>query len=318
MESTILPTLLMAYLFLTGRKKSNSELAPFDPSAHYVHPKSRPLRKIRLSVNGGSTSRSAQHDESEAVPDSEAENETDGSSERNDDEDYSEASTKSTYRIKTRYSNKKELPFSPRKSRSRKILPVSDSEGNENEADRNEDETRHGVRRSTRTKKAAEVRLDFDDEEYTDDEYDVSKDRRSKSSGKAKHKKRVKSAQPMYGHFRSIDTLDQDPFSDDEDNEALRRHRDICEKCHLAPAHKLLAAFKKKSKGKGKKRKRSTDDEFEQSESEQTFVDLGGWVQWYVFTLPERRFFVESLSVVSSAPLVLIGNVWRVTSMMRS
>uniref|UniRef100_A0A8H7YAC3 Chromatin remodeling factor mit1 n=1 Tax=Psilocybe cubensis TaxID=181762 RepID=A0A8H7YAC3_PSICU len=266
------PELLVEY----RRKQSESKLAPFDPYAQYVHPGSRP-RKITVPLNNGSTSTSVRREESEVVPDSEAENDTDTSSKSSDDGDYSETSAQSSYGIKTRQHNRTDLPFSPRKSRSRKIIPVSDSESDENGLGRSVNEVPSGVRRSTRMKKVTKVRLDFDDDEYTDDD-GVSERRRSKSHAKAK-KNRVKSARPMYGHFRSIESLDQDPFSDDEDNEVLRQHRSICEKCHLAPAHKLLAAFQKKSKGKGKKRKRSTDDEFEQSDSEQTFIDLGGWVQ---------------------------------------
>lgn len=275
--------LLMTDSFFTERKKSSSDLAPFNPSAHYVHPNSRPVPKIKLVLNGGSTSKVAQYDDYEVVPDSEGEDETEETTEKSDDEDYREMNPRIRPARNTRSGDKKELPFSPRKSRSRRILPILESESDT--ADRSGDEILPSVRRSTRTRKAAEIHLDFEDD---DDEYNDTKDRTSKSNGNARPKKRVKSAQPMYGHFRNIDTLDQDPFSDDEDNEALRRHRSICEKCHLAPAHSLLAAFKKRSKRKGKKRRRSTDDEFEQSESEQTFIDLGGWVQWYVSALPQH------------------------------
>lgn len=140
----------------------------------------------------------------------------------------------------------------------------------------------HAVRRSTRSRNITEINLDSDDYEFLDDDDDDygADVRKNKAKEKGKSKKGTKSVQPMYGHFRSTDTLDQDPFSDDEENEALRRHREICEKCHRAPAHKLLATFRKKSKKRSKKRKRTTDDEFEESESEETFIELGGWVQW--------------------------------------
>jgi hypothetical protein len=86
----------------------------------------------------------------------------------------------------------------------------------------------------------------------------------------------------MYGRIRAVTAIRDDPFPDDEDHEALRRHRDICEKCHLKPAHLLLAAFKKKSKGKGKKRKRNTEEDSEDSEDDQTYIGMGGWVTWFV------------------------------------
>ena len=119
------------------------------------------------------------------------------------------------------------------------------------------------------------INLVSDDEDYVEENRSGKK---AKGHGKAPRRK--KSSPPMYGHVRSIDCLDDDPFSDDEENEALRLHRNICEKCHRLPAHLLLANFRKKAKGRGRKRKRSTDDEFEESEGEETYLDMGGWVRW--------------------------------------
>ncbi|KDR85372.1 hypothetical protein GALMADRAFT_234197 [Galerina marginata CBS 339.88] len=245
---------------------SDGTLPAFDPSAHYVHP----LSRAKVEKPGG-YSKSTRSEDEEVVPDSEEE-ETD---ENEDDEDYDGPSSRKQPQRNARSKNK-ELPFSPRKSRSHKVITInSDSDLTEE----SEEEVQIHSRRSTRTRKATEIHIDSDEDEYIDDDdYDDTRAKR-KTKGTIKGRRRVKSVQPMYGHFRSIDTLDDDPFSDDEDNEALRNHRGICEKCHLGPAHKLLANFKKKNKGKGKRRKRSTDDEFEESEGEQTFIDLGGWVQ---------------------------------------
>jgi hypothetical protein len=138
------------------------------------------------------------------------------------------------------------------------------------------------TRRSTRTR-VTKINLIDDDEDFLDDDeiYRETQDRRTKSKGKREARKSVH-PKPMYGRIRAVATIRDDPFPDDEENEALRRHRDICEKCHQKAAHLLLAAFKKKSKGKGKKRKRSTDDEFEESEDDKKYIDMGGWMTWFV------------------------------------
>lgn len=217
---------------------------------------------------------SRKSEEVEVIPDSEE----DGDEGIDDDDDGydSPGSQKTPPRITRSSNQKKELPFSPRKSKSQRVLPVAESDS---DAEESEVEEMRPLRRSTRAKKTTEINLVSEDDEHDNDDYN---DSLSKGHKKAKPKKKAKSTQPMYGHFRSITTLDEDPFSDDEENQALRQHRLICEKCHLGPAHQLLAAFKKRSKGKGRKRKRGTDDEFEESEGEERYNSLGGWVRWCV------------------------------------
>lgn len=227
--------------------------------------------KIRLPKR---TYSAAQFEDDDVVPDSEDEDEDSEEESKDDDDDYGDGpSLRKPSTRKLRSKSKKELPFSPRKTRSRKVIAIGSESELSEESD--EDEDIAPVRRSTRTRKATEINLVSDDDEYTEDNRDESRAKKIKGHGKSK---KNKSSPPMYGHIRSIGSLDDDPFSDEE-NEPLRFHRDICEKCHRPPAHKLLENFKK-SKGKGRKRKRSTDDEFEESDGEQTYLDMGGWVRW--------------------------------------
>lgn len=237
--------------------------------------------KVKISIN---TRRVASED-AEVIPDSEEDEEDSETTGDEGDDDYDGVGVRRLPRRTARPNTRKELPYSPRKSRSRKVHTIveSDTENSEYRAG-----SRAPVRRSTRTKKATEIHvIDSEDDEYLDDD-DYNARTKLKVRTKKKRNPHIKSAPLMYGHFRDITTLDEDPFSDDEDNEALRRHRAICEKCHLGPAHKLLATFKKKSKGKGKKRKRSTEDEFEESDDEDKYVNMGGWVQWLVSSFQLR------------------------------
>jgi len=262
----------------TEKKKAQGALQPFDPSATYIHPLSRV--KVKISINA----RRVASEDAEITPDSEEDEEDSETTEDEGDDDYDGVGVRRLPQRTARPNTRKELPYSPRKSRSRKVLTIveSDTENSEYQAG-----SRAPARRSTRTKKATEIHvIDSEDDDYLDDDYNART--KLKVGTKKKRNSHIKSAPPMYGHFRDIATLDEDPFSDDEDNEALRRHRAICEKCHLGPAHKLLATFKKKSKGKGKKRKRSTEDEFEESDDEDKYINMGGWVQWFVFSLQLR------------------------------
>ncbi|PPQ64493.1 hypothetical protein CVT26_002032 [Gymnopilus dilepis] len=242
--------------------KRKGGLPPFDPSAQYVHPKSRMKNepeselateteslKIRLPRR---THTAIHLDDEDHVPDSQEEETSPEEESDEDDEEFGNGSSSrrpSTRQLRSK--PKKELPFSPRKTRSQKIIAVG-SESELTEESDNEDEAAAPPRRSTRTKKAVKINLVSDDEDYVEENRSGKK---AKGHGKAPRRK--KSSPPMYGHVRSIDCLDDDPFSDDEENEALR----------------------KKAKGRGRKRKRSTDDEFEESEGEETYLDMGGWVR---------------------------------------
>ncbi|KAF8167730.1 SNF2 family N-terminal domain-containing protein [Crassisporium funariophilum] len=260
------------------QNKAEGRLPPFDPSAQYIHPLSRVRVKIRISSDQRSSG--PRSDDRESLSDSqEEEDETTGESSR--DEDYDISKLRIQHRRSSRSDSKKKLPFSPKKSRSRRVLTNAESDSDaENTISEEEDPRR--TRRSTRQKKTTTINLVSDEDEYEDDD-DGSDNVVPRAKGKAKDKKskkpaRPKSAQPMYGHFRDVSYIKDDAFSDDEEHGALRNHRDICEKCHLKPAHTLLAGFKKRSRTKGKKRKR-TDDEFEETDDEQKYIDMGGWVR---------------------------------------
>ena len=257
---------------IKGRAKAEGELEPFDPSAQYVHPLSRVKVKIRISSE--SRSQSTRLSDGEIFVNSE-EDDNEESEESEDDDDYSRPVLRARPSRRAKSTATKELPFSPRKTRSRKVMSFAESESDFS------DQMPGSIRRSMRTK-VTKINLITDEEDYLDeDEMDSqSEDRRAKVKGKTKAKKSTH-LKPMYGRIRAVTTIQDDPFPDDEDHEALRRHRDICEKCHQKPAHLLLVAFKKKSKGKGKKRKRSTD-EFEESEDDQKYINMGGWMTWFV------------------------------------
>ena len=159
---------------------------------------------------------------------------------------------------------KKELPFSPRKSRSRHINRVDDSDSVIEDSD-----TEQLTRRSSRTKKRTTIVIDDDDYDYDDSAPTSAK---LKSKGKARQ---AKPALPLYGRIRDIKHIDDDPYSDEE-NEPLRRHRGMCEKCHQEPAHVQLGKLKKR----GRRKRKRTEEEY--SDEEEGLEALGGWVQWQV------------------------------------
>jgi hypothetical protein len=181
-----------------------------------------------------------------------------------------------------------QLPFSPKKTR-RVVLTVTDDD---------EDGVGSGMKKTTRSR---QLKLKLkpmkykDDEEYggesevgvssdedKDDDDDTYGGRRLRKRHPSKQIKKGKSRKPkgpkpQYGSVRSIDDIDLDYFSDDEDK-PLRAHRMACEKCHDGPSNRILAAWKKR-KGKKKRARSDEDEENEEDRAER----LGGWVQWYVF-----------------------------------
>ena len=231
-----------------------------------------------------SSARSRSSVDVEVVSDSQEEDDDDSADDDDDnDREYDETDMLAAPRRSERSKSKHVLPFSPKKTRSRRIL-IIDSDQEHSDID---DSDRRPIRRSTRSKKGVKVNLDAetysDDQESegeTSDDYDSRKLSRLQSK-KRKKAVRPKAARPTYGHFRNVADLDYD-YSDDE-NMPIGEHRDICEKCHRGPAHNLIEALAKKSKGKGKKKRKTPDDEFEDSnDEEERFTALGGWVRWWV------------------------------------
>ncbi|EDR15764.1 SNF2 family DNA-dependent ATPase [Laccaria bicolor S238N-H82] len=279
------------------RKERAGLLPPFDPSATYIHPLSRVKMKIsirnnRATVNISSARSVRSSSRQEVMSDSEEDLESDESSDQDEqsdveEEESDEESADSVNIVRTRScrtaAKKTYLPFSPKKTRSQKFLAIEDSDSEETNGTGEDNAERHarvGARRSIRIKKPVVINLESDDynsDTNDSDEFALGPKRRSQAQSATKTTRRPKQSQPAaYGYFRDVATLE---YSDDEDNTTLGNHRNICEKCHLAPGHVLLKRLAKKSKSKGKKRKRGTDDEFEESDDEARYTALGGWVQ---------------------------------------
>jgi chromodomain-helicase-DNA-binding protein 4 len=218
--------------------------------------------------------------DSEEVPDSEEQTE-------DDDDDYEDANThelRRSSRTATTGSRKKtikNLPFSPKKTRSRKVDGDSDDELAGFDQEQSSEVVEIPTRRSTRARKSAKANLA--DEEYEDEgdeeDDDSSTRRRHKRNREVKKRKppRAKASRPAYGTIRDVADLDYDPYSDDE-TLPLRAHRDECEKCRKQPVHKLLLAVK--TKPKGRRRKKTSDDEDDEGNEEERLTALGGWVRW--------------------------------------
>lgn len=299
-----------SYSFCTEKKKVEGTLAAFDPSAQYIHPLSRVKMKIRISSDRISQTSRSENGTGDFVPDTEVEGYTEESEENEEDEDEYHgkklrSQTKASVRPKLR-----DLPFSPRKTFLRKVMPI-DSDNSITDED---SAILNLQRRSGRSRKAMEVELDSDDD-YVNAKPATST-QKIKLLGPRKKPSRSQYFVPMYGRVRDIKSIDEDPFSDDEDHDVLRLHRKVCERCHNGPAHNMLESLRRKSKGKGKKRKRSTDDEFEWSDDEEKFLSLGGWVQWFVFCGMIYPKYSERHTAALNAPSPLIGAAWEAPNKM--
>lgn len=185
-----------------------------------------------------------------------------GSSEASDDledGDYDVLQTsrrRSSRIVKQTTSKQRKLPFSPKKTRSKRYY-VSDS-GSESEG---------AKRRSSRFREKKNYTVDegSDFEDPDSSEFDGS-------PGPSRKRPRIllrKGPKPAYGLIRNID----DYYEPDPLTAALRAHRENCERCHREPAHILL------KKPIRKKKKRKNDDDLEEND-EETFTRLGGWVRW--------------------------------------
>ncbi|KAF7799325.1 hypothetical protein EIP86_010557 [Pleurotus ostreatoroseus] len=260
-------------------KKKSGGLPPFDPTA-YVDPRtSRISRVIKLKP----VSEQLELPPSSPVSDVETDpliidDEHQSTSESDDaysESEQSAAPVRRTTRTTAAKGDKKRqltLPFSPKKTRARKITTL-DTNSEEDDASIVEISP---PRRSTRSKKA--TRINLDDEAY-DDEGEGGSDITSQGRAVIRIKplkKFRKVSRPAYGHIRPVADLDYD---EDEDTAPLRAHRDFCEKCEGKPTHLQLRSLQK---GKGKKRRKSrkSDDEFEEDDNtEERIAAMGGWVR---------------------------------------
>lgn len=294
-------------MFIVEQNKAAGSLAPFHPAGTYIHPRSRirhtivinPARAFAKNPALKSVPRNRDKpkpktvividdSEPEEVLDSEEDEEEDDAS---DDSDYGARPSRRGSRATKK--PVKTLPFSPKKRRAKKGMPVRDSDDEDDyESIVN---TNVAARRSSRSTKMAKASYketegyadNEDDQEEDEDEEEDDKPRKSsaKSRGKGKGGKqtkkvvRGKASRPAYGNFRAVAELDYDAFSDEE-TAPLRAHRNVCEKCHRGPAHKLIQAEKRKSKGKGRKKQEEDEDEDLEGTEMERLIALGGWVRW--------------------------------------
>lgn len=165
--------------------------------------------------------------------------------------------------------NDRDLPFSPKKTRSRRIITVHSSGSEFEDSMDSSSRSPSPKKRSTRSRKRVVKNLDEDSDDGEWYSPGPSKAKTAKKKGKSK-----RTSRPAYGVFRSVKVLDEEK---EEEDAALRAHRNLCEKCLGAPAHILHAAYQKKMKrANGRKRKNNDDEEDEEDDIEA----LGGWVRW--------------------------------------
>lgn len=281
------------------QKKDNGELEEFDPSSSAVHEDSRIRTIITIDmVNGVARSTRAREYTSSLASLSDL---TEPSESDQQEDDQSEDEYRQEQSMPTRKANSRpvraaaakgkgmsrattqiKLPFSPKKLRSRRVHRYM-SESEDELAGYEQEDVIDVIpaRRSTRERKNARTNLAEDyieeasDSESNDESYMATYKRAGKFKSAAKTQRRLKRgpvSRPAYGIFRSVADLDFDAY--EEDTELLRVHRDICEKCHKAPAHVQLEKPKK-----GRKKIQKEDDYgFEENEDD-LIQSLGGWVR---------------------------------------
>lgn len=249
------------------KSKEEGSLEPFDPSASYVHPDSR----VKLTLKVGPSMKQLQS----YTPDSEDElalgdtspeyTDADDMSVQDDGDDGVPArrSTRTWTAAKTSSKTQMTLQFSPKKTRSRKLILVSEDEQDEVTSARHA--SSHSLRRSTRTAKRS--RHNLDDEDFIDDGDEASPEPRvSKGTKKTSAKKIQRGYGIVHDH---PDAFHEEP--------GVTAHRKKCEKCRREPTQKLL----KKMKAGRKRASRRTSDGFEDDEDDyDRIAALGGWVRW--------------------------------------
>ncbi|KZT02402.1 uncharacterized protein LAESUDRAFT_661821 [Laetiporus sulphureus 93-53] len=264
------PELLDAY----KQQKEAETLPPFDPSALYVHPRSRVRMTIKLNrqfVTKRRSTRSRSSSDELAMT----------ISSDSDFEAFDHPGLRRSTRAVASRANRKvvmQLPFSPKKTRSRKAPDVHDSDF----ASDSDVVERPRPRRSMRASRQA--RSNLDDDDFEDDFEEISTDSFVSDEPSAKRKPaptkkkivRGKASRPAYGRIRVVADLELDA-EEDEETAPLRAHRDICEKCHRQPTHELLALASKKKNNK--RRKKMTDDEDDGEDEVTRLAALGGWVR---------------------------------------
>ncbi|KAF9447799.1 hypothetical protein P691DRAFT_801793 [Macrolepiota fuliginosa MF-IS2] len=247
------PELLEVY----RAKQIEGTLAPFDPTASYIHPLDRVVLKLYLSSRGGSSLSSLS-----PLSDSEA---------YSDDEEYDDDGLpieRPTRRSTRNHRDSQQLPFSPKKAR-RVVLTMTD-----------DDDEGPSRRRTLRSRQLKLKPVAYEEEDYGESEIESDEDdyrsralKRRASKGKQRAVAKPRGARPEYGCVKPIGEIELDYFSDDDDR-PLRAHRRLCEKCHLGPAHVQLAAWKKR-----KSRKKKVNSDEDEEDEEDKIERLAGWVR---------------------------------------
>lgn len=247
-----------------GRKKSAGKLKPFDPSAPSVHPSSRVKIKLRLGGKDTVTANNKANKETVSNSDDDYEG-TDEMEQYSSDDEYDSSSQQG--RVTTRHMRRTaKLPFSPRKSRLRRAIVIDDS-------DESNSEVRPTQRRSRRIK--SDIIAAGSESSSSFSSYrEVRKTRNEVLPKKVRIKRPAK---PAYGHVHDISDIE---YESDDELACLRRHRNICGKCHEGPAHDLLQKFKKRSRNKSSRKKPTRDELVETEDEDERLNSLGGWVRW--------------------------------------
>ncbi|KAG2755489.1 hypothetical protein P692DRAFT_20793136 [Suillus brevipes Sb2] len=281
------------------KKKDAGELGEFDPSSSAVHEDSRIRTIITIDMVNGVATRSTRAwgytsslaSLSDLTEPSESDQEEDD--DRSEDEYRQDPSIPARTNSRpiraaaakgkgrSRATTQTKLPFSPKKLRSRHVRRYMTESDDELAGYEQEDIIDViPARRSARERKSAKINLAEDyvdetgDSESNGESFMETSKRagKSKAAAKTRKLKRGPVSRPAYGIFRSVADLEFDAY--EEDTELLRAHRDICEKCHKAPAHVQLEKPKK-----GRKKIRKEDDYgFEENEDD-LIQALGGWVR---------------------------------------
>jgi chromodomain-helicase-DNA-binding protein 4 len=241
-------------------------MKPFDPSASYVHPSCRVKIKLRVGGKNIAAVNGKAQKEIITISDSDYDKGADEAEQDSSGDEY--GSSDQERRVSTRRTRRTAaLPFSPKKTRLRRAIVVDESDESDLEA-------HPAQRRSTRIK-PAKVAAGFESSSSFSS-YDV---RKTDSNLRPKKVRVKKSVKPAYGHIHDISDVE---YESDDEFGCLRRHRNICGKCHEGPAHDLLRKYNKRPNGKSS-RKKATRDELEETEDEaERLNSLGGWVRWSV------------------------------------
>jgi chromodomain-helicase-DNA-binding protein 4 len=251
--------------FLSEHKKSHDLLGAFDPTAHYVHPDHRVRLTVTLPRRGGGAA--ARRTNSRKIDPSSASSDGEDSSDVYSDVDSNEAPVRRSKRkVVTEGHRGRDLPFSPRKTRSRvkTLLKSSPSDSDVGEVD-------VSIRRSARGRRGRRVVKEAADEDFemgSSDDDDEGSD-----LPKKKTPRKIAAPRPEYGKVRQLELT-----RPEEGVDSLHAHRSICERCHEPSASTLLLKLRKR--GKKRAHKRHTDEDSE--DEEESYKKLGGWVRWYV------------------------------------